>query len=246
MATRSLKVRRRTLMIGQVFELRYHPFHQSEFWGLLCWQLLWLDYQTPCCDCTFKIKSVYQAVLLQYQPRMSRSSNLTMHLSNRTFLKVPYEPMSATPEQEPENHGSLAQSSPSCHTSPSSTGYAADALASSSPFDSQSQHSSFPPPATQVQNKAALPTAELLEGILTSSHPKASDYVNIVNATLVWTMFDYEGLVSTHDAFPSPALCRHWALRCWKRVSKDVDEFYELSDRMCNLVSSFSVHPVAH
>ena len=108
-----------------------------------------------------------------------------MHLSNCMFLKVPHELMSATPEWEPANHGSLAQSFPTHHTLPSSTGYAGDALASSSSFDGQSQRSSLPPPATQVQNKAALPTAELLEGILTSSHLKALDYVDIVNAILV-------------------------------------------------------------
>ena len=76
---------------------------------------------------------------------------------------------------------------------------------------------------------------------MTSNRPKASDYVDIVNATLVRTMFDYEGLVSTHDAFPSPALRRNWALLCWKKASNDADEFYDLSDRMCNLVSCFSM-----
>ena len=79
---------------------------------------------------------------------------------------------------------------------------------------------------------------------MASSCPKASDYANIINATLVRAMFDYEGLVSTHDAFPSPALRRHWALCCWKKASEDADAFYDLSDRMCNLVSPFSVHPV--
>jgi hypothetical protein len=170
--------------------------------------------------------------------------NPTMHLSNRTFLKVPHKPISVT--TEPENHGSLARSSPSRHTSPSSTGYAGDALPSSSLFDGRSERSSLPPPPAQVvQNKAFLPTAELLEGIMPSSRPKASDYVDVVNATLVRTMFDYEGLVSTHDAFPSPALRRQWALRCWKKASKDADEFYDLSDRMASLVSCFSVHLVA-
>lgn len=168
-------------------------------------------------------------------------SNPTTHLSNRTFLKVPYEPRSATPELV--NHGS----SSSRHTSPSlaSTG---DALSTvTSHFDSRSQRSSLPPPATQVQSKvSSLPTAELLHGVMTSSRPKASDYVEVVNAILVRTMFDYEGLVSTHNAFPSPTLRRQWTLCCWKRASKDADEFYDLSDRMCNLVSSFYVRPVAH
>jgi hypothetical protein len=164
-------------------------------------------------------------------------ANPAMRLSNRTFLKLPHEPMSAP---EPANHGNLRQNSPSRHTSRSSAG---DALASSL-FDGQSECSSLPPPG-QPQNKAPLPTAELLEGILTSSRPKASDYIDVVNAILVRTMFDYEGLVSTHDVFPSPAQRRIWALRCWKKASQDADEFYDLSDRMCSLVSSFYVHPIA-
>lgn len=164
-----------------------------------------------------------------------------MHLSNRTFLKVPYEAKSATPE--PDNHGSLAKRPPSRHISPSSTGYAGDAFMPS-PRGGRSERSSLPPPV-QALAPAPLPTAELLEGIMTSSRPKASDYVDVVNAILVRTMFDYEGLVSTHDAFPSPALRRQWALRCWKMASKDADELYDLSDRMCNLVSPFFVHPVA-
>ncbi|EDQ99159.1 uncharacterized protein LACBIDRAFT_317504 [Laccaria bicolor S238N-H82] len=164
----------------------------------------------------------------------------TSHLSNRTFLKVPHKPVSASPE--PVDHESLARSSPSRHTSPSSPGYAGDAVASS---DSQSQRSSLPPPSTQrslpppstqVRRKESFPAAELLDGVMSSSRAKASDYNDVVNAILVRTMFDYEGLVSTHDAFPSSDLRRQWALRCWKMASKDADEFYNLSDRMCNLI----------
>jgi hypothetical protein len=92
---------------------------------------------------------------------------------------------------------------------------------------------------------ASLPTAELLDGINPNSCPKASNYVDVVNAILVRSMFDYEGLVSTHDTFPSFVLRRHWAMRCWKKASNDADEFYDLSDRMCNLVSPFSFLPVA-
>ncbi|EDR01959.1 uncharacterized protein LACBIDRAFT_332809 [Laccaria bicolor S238N-H82] len=164
----------------------------------------------------------------------------TSHLSNRTFLKVPHKPVSASPE--PVDHESLARSSPSRHTSPSSPGYAGDAVAFS---DSQSQRSSLPPPSTQrslpppstqVRRKESFPAAELLDGVMSSSRAKASDYNDVVNAILVRTMFDYEGLVSTHDAFPSSDLRRQWALRCWKMASKDADEFYDLSDRMCNLI----------
>ncbi|KAF8800509.1 hypothetical protein BYT27DRAFT_7227440 [Phlegmacium glaucopus] len=150
------------------------------------------------------------SVKITSKPNQSTKLRLTnpmMHLSNRTFLKVPHELTSATPE--PTN----CESSLSRHTSPSSTGYAGDGLPSgSSLYNSESQHASLPAPATQ-SSKRSLPVAELLEGVVTSRRPKALDYVDIVNTLLVRTMFDYEGL-----------------------ASKDADEFYELSDRMCNLV----------
>ena len=153
-------------------------------------------------------------------------------------------PMSTSPE--PVDHETPAQSPPSRHTSPSSIGYAGDAVVSSPYFDNRSQDSllpppstqrSLPPPSTQVRRKESFPTAELLHGVMSSSRAKACDYIDVVNAILVRTMFEFEGLVSTHDAFPSPALRREWALHCWKMASRDADEFYNLSDRMCGLVS---------
>ena len=171
-------------------------------------------------------------------------------LSNRTFLKVPHTPMSASPE--PVDHEGIVQSTPSRHTSPSSPGCTGDAAASPpSHFDSRSQRDSLPPPSTQpslplpsthVRGMGSFPAAELLHGIMSSSRAKASDYTDVVNAILVRTMFDYEGLVSTHDAFPGPDLRRQWALRCWKMACKDANEFYNVSDRMCKLVS-FSLCP---
>jgi hypothetical protein len=142
--------------------------------------------------------------------------------------------MSASPE--PVDHETPAQSPlESRPTSPSSIGYAGDTVTSSH-FDSQSQRS-LPPPSTQVRRQGSFPAAELLDGVVISDRPKASDSIDVVNAILVRAMFDFESLVSTHDAFPSPALRREWALRCWKMASRDADEFYDLSDRMCSLVS---------
>ncbi|KAF8803408.1 hypothetical protein BYT27DRAFT_7260150 [Phlegmacium glaucopus] len=107
------------------------------------------------------------------------SNKAMMHLSNRTFLKVPHELTSATPK--PTNR----ESSLSRHTLPSSTGYAGDGLPSgSSLYNSESQHASLPAPATQ------------------------SILLYVAN-----------GLFAAG-----------------KKASKDADEFYELSDRMCNLV----------
>jgi len=111
-------------------------------------------------------------------------------LSNRTFLKIPHKPISASPM--PVDHESLAQGSPSRHTSP---GYAGDAVASSPyHFDSRSQRSSlpppstqrsFPPPSTQEQRKGSFPAAELLHDTKSSSCAKASDYTDVVCAILV-------------------------------------------------------------
>ena len=114
-------------------------------------------------------------------------------LSNRTFLKVPHTPMSASPK--PVNHEGIVQSTLSRHTSSSSPGCAGDAAASPpSHFDSRSQRDSLPPPSTQpslplpsthVQGMGSFPATELLHGVMSSSHAKASDYVDVVNAILV-------------------------------------------------------------
>jgi hypothetical protein len=51
--------------------------------------------------------------------------------------------------------------------------------------------------------------------------PKAADY-EVVAALLVREMFDYEGLVSTHNAFPDVVLRRQWTLWCWKQALKEL------------------------
>jgi len=90
---------------------------------------------------------------------------------------------------------------------------------------------------TQTKTKkAAKSVAKYQEGAVIGKRPKASDYEEVVGALLVRTMFDYEGLVSTHDAFPDVALRRQWTLRCWKQALKDADERIEISDRMMSLV----------
>jgi hypothetical protein len=49
--------------------------------------------------------------------------------------------------------------------------------------------------------KAAKSIAKFQEGAVIGKRLKAADYEEVVAALLVRTMFDYEGLVSTHDAF---------------------------------------------
>lgn len=90
---------------------------------------------------------------------------------------------------------------------------------------------------TQTKTKKATKSiAKYQEGAVIGKRPKTSDYEEVVGALLVRTMFDYEGLVSTHDAFPDIALRRQWTLRCWKQALKDADERIEISDRMMSLV----------
>ena len=90
---------------------------------------------------------------------------------------------------------------------------------------------------TQMKTKKTPKSiAKFQEGTVIGKRPKASDYEEVVGALLVRAMFDYEGLVSTHDAFPDLALRRQWTLRCWKQALKDADELIEISDRMMTLV----------
>jgi hypothetical protein len=90
--------------------------------------------------------------------------------------------------------------------------------------------------------KGAKSDAKFRIEALIGKHPKASDYEEVVIALLVQTMFDYEGLVSTHNAFPDVSLRRRWALRCWKQALKDADEWIEISERMMTLVCKLLLH----
>jgi len=84
--------------------------------------------------------------------------------------------------------------------------------------------------------KATKTIAKFQEGAVIGKCLKASDYEEVVGALLVRTMFDYEGLVSTHDTFPDLTVHRQWMLWCWKQALKDTDEWIEISDRMMTLV----------
>jgi hypothetical protein len=88
--------------------------------------------------------------------------------------------------------------------------------------------------------KAAKSVAKFQPGAVIGKRPKAADYEEVVAALLVRAMFDYEGLVSTHDAFPDLSLRRKWTLQCWKQALKDADEWIEISERMMILVRKYS------
>ena len=84
--------------------------------------------------------------------------------------------------------------------------------------------------------------AKFQQGVIIGKHPKAADYEEVVATLLVLVraMFDYKGLVSTHDAFPDISLHRQWTLWCWKQALKDTDEQIEISERMMTLVRNHS------
>ena len=224
---RSMKVKRGTPEVFQAFKLQYHHFYLSESLGALSGQILWPDYPTSCMAISSKstTKMCHSNIT---QKRSTLLLPISQLLSNCTFLKVPHTPMSASPE--PVNHETPAQSPPSHPTSWSSIVYAGDVVVSSPYFDNWSQDSllqlpstqcSLPPASTQVWRKEYFPTAELFHSVMSSSIAKVCDFIDIVNAILVWTMFEFKGLVSTHDAFPSPALCHEWAPV--PRLEKDWD-----------------------
>ena len=103
--------------------------------------------------------------------------------------------------------------------------------------------STHPTPVDRTQTKkAAKSVAKFQDGVVIGKRPKAADYEEVVVALLVRTMFDYEGLVSTHNAFPDVSLRRQWTLRCWKQALKDANEWIEISERMMTLVCKLSLH----
>jgi hypothetical protein len=124
------------------------------------------------------------------------------------------------------------------HMSPSSIGDHPDRPTSpSSAVMSPSRATSVAPTQSKKVTKSV---AKFQQGVVIGKRPKAADYEEVVAALLVRAMFDYEGLVSTYDAFPDLSLRRQWTLRCWKQALKDADEQIEISERMMTLVCKHS------
>ncbi|KAF8805888.1 hypothetical protein BYT27DRAFT_7257811, partial [Phlegmacium glaucopus] len=155
-------------------------------------------------------------------------------VSNRAFLTLNRQ--SSPPEHttQYDDHPASAMTSPSRHTSPSSATYQGDRATSPSTLGEIS--SSHHGPSLAQAKKPAKSIAKFQDGAVIGKRAKAADYEDVVSALLIRAMFDYEGLVSTHDAFPDISLCRQWTLRCWKQALKDADEWIEISDRMITLV----------
>ena len=107
--------------------------------------------------------------------------------------------------------------------------------------------SSRPTSVARTRSKrAAKSVAKFQDGAVIGKRPKAADYDDVVVALLVRAMFDYEGLVSKHNAFPDVSLRRQWTLRCWKQALKDADEWIEISERMITLVCKLSLHSLPY
>ncbi len=163
-------------------------------------------------------------------------------LSNRAFLAL--DRRSSSPElriqhAEHDDHLNLTRTFSSPHMSPSSIGDHHDRPTSpSSGVISPSRTTSV---ARTQTKKVAKSVAKFQQGVVIGKRPKAADYEEVVAALLVRAMFDYEGLVSTHDAFPDLSLRRQWTLRCWKQALKDADEQIEISERMMTLVRNHSL-----
>jgi len=163
------------------------------------------------------------------------------NISNQAFLTLSCRSSSLDLHIWHEEHNDClnvnrAPSSP--HTmSPSSIEDDHSQPTSPSPNIILSSHTTSVAQTLTKTKKAPKTIAKFQEGAVIGKHPKASDYEEVVGTLLVRTMFDYEGLVSTHDAFPDLAVCRQWTLQCLKQALKDTDEWIEISDRMMTLAN---------
>lgn len=163
-------------------------------------------------------------------------------LSNRAFLTL--DRRSSSPElriqhaEHSDDHLNSTRTFSSPHMSPSIGDHHDRPTSPSSGVISPSRTTSV---ARTQTKKVAKSVAKFQQGVVIGKRPKASDYEEVVAALLVRAMFDYEGLVSTHDAFPDLSLRRQWTLRCWKQALKDADEQIEISERMMSLVCNLSL-----
>ena len=163
-------------------------------------------------------------------------------LRNRAFLAL--DRQSSSPElriqhaEHSDDHLNLTRTFSSPHMSPSSIGDHHDWP--TSPSSGVILPSRTTSVARTQTKKVAKSVTKFQQGVVIGKCPKAADYEEVVAALLVWAMFNYKGLVSTHDAFPDISLCRQWTLWCWKQALKDADEQIEISERMMTLVRNHS------
>jgi hypothetical protein len=181
-----------------------------------------------------KVKKLRRTNLTAEQAALDNPTKLT----NRAFLTLARQPP-CSPEPHKEVDEPERNITPFSHEiSPSSAAYMGDRQ--SSPSSQGSTIFSQTPFALPTLHKKAPKTiAKFQVGVVITKRPKVADYEDTVGALLVRAMFDYEGLVSTHDAFPDVSLRHQWSLRCWKQALKDADQRIELSERMIVLVSIF-------
>ena len=194
-----------------------------------------------------KVKKLRRTNITAEQAALDNPTKLT----NRAFLTLARQP-TCSPEPRDESHELEKvqvdeQEIPernitpfSREISPSSAAYMGDRQSSPSSQGTSSMIFSQTPSALPTFHKKAKKTiAKFQVGVVITKRPKVADYEDTVGALLVRAMFDYEGLVSTHDAFPDVSLRHQWSLRCWKQALKDTDQQIELSERMIVLVSIF-------
>ena len=75
--------------------------------------------------------------------------------------------------------------------------------------------------------------------------PKASNYVDVVNALILRAASEYESLISTKDAFPDTAKKNKWARLAWKNAGLAAKEMYPLLDSISLLVCGMSLLSVS-
>lgn len=81
-----------------------------------------------------------------------------------------------------------------------------------------------------------LPPAPFREGYTPGPKPKAADYEDGVERTLLNAMHEYACLILSTDAFPNEAKQTQWAKATWRAACEEVGEHYECSVRMIRLV----------
>ena len=113
-------------------------------------------------------------------------------------------------------------------------------------------HSAPPSPCSEVDRDSLPPAhkrvrlapAPFRQGYTPGLKPKASDYEDGVERTLLKAMHEYSCLILTSDAFPNEGKQRQWAKATWSTACEEVGEYYECSERMIQLVSLTA--PLSH
>lgn len=106
------------------------------------------------------------------------------------------------------------------------------------PAASRKRPASHSPSPSHALSRKHAKKVGWLNGLAPTGRAKAQDYEPDVFNIIIQSCHDYLARVCTKDPLPSPEVQLSWARVTWEDACKDVEEDYQINDRISGLVST--------